>query len=170
MPDENPWLSPDEQTAWRALVAVMILLPGALDAQLMRDSSLSHFEYGVLAMLSEAPNRTLRMSQLAALNDSSLSRLSHVVSRLEQRGAVSRTTCPEDRRANNAHLTEAGFELVVSAAPNHARRVRELVFDHLTSQQVEQLAEIAGAIGTHLDPENRIGRVTSAPEPKITPV
>lgn len=156
MPNDVNWLNPEEARTWRALVAVVILLPGALDAQLMRDSGLSQFEYGALALLSEAPDRTLRMSQLAALNDSSLSRLSHVIARLEQRGAVERFTCEEDRRATNVRLTDAGFDIVVEAAPGHVQRVRELIFDHLTTTQVRQLEHIASAIGANLDPENRL--------------
>lgn len=156
MASEIQWLSDDEQRAWRALMAVVILLPGALDAQLSRDNDLSHFEYGVLAMLSEAPDRTLRMSQLAALNDSSLSRLSHVATRLEQRGAITRSTCPTDRRANNATLTDDGYGLVVAAAPAHVQRVRELIFDQLAPPQVAQLEEIGDAIRANLDPENRL--------------
>lgn len=155
-PGDPVWLSDDEQRAWRALVAIVVLLPNALDAQLDRDAKLSHFEYATLVLLSEAPNHTLRMSQLAALNDSSLSRLSHVASRLEARGAIVRTTCTEDRRANNATLTPAGLELVVKAAPGHVQRVRELVFDKLSADQVSQLEEIAELIRPELDPENTI--------------
>lgn len=164
MVEEPQWLTPEEARAWRALVAVMLLLPGALDAQLIRDSGLNHFEYGALALLSEAEDQTLRMSQLAALNDSSLSRLSHVVSRLEQRGAVERFTCDQDRRAHNVRLTDVGQCLVEAAAPGHVRRVRELIFDWLSARQVNQLAEIAGAISSNLDPENRLSPDRAAHE------
>lgn len=156
MTSEPRWLSEDEQRAWRALLSVVVLLPGALDVQLQRDSGLSNFEYGVLSMLSDAPDRTLRMSQLAALNDSSLSRLSHVATRLEQRGTIVRRTCPEDRRANIATLTEAGYALVTATAPGHVERVRELVFDQLTEKQVGELQAIGEAIGANLDPEKRL--------------
>ncbi len=156
MSAETQWLNDDEQRAWRALMAVVVLLPGALDTQLQRDSGLSQFEYGVLAMLSEAPDRTLRMSQLATLIDSSLSRLSHVATRLEERGTIVRRTCPDDRRANIATLTEAGYAIVAAAAPGHVKRVRELVFDRLTSNQVAELAKIGEAIGENLDPEKRL--------------
>lgn len=148
------WLTEDEQRAWRALVAVVVLLPHALDTQLDRDAKLSHFEYGALALLSEAPDYTLRMSQLASLTDSSLSRLSHVASRLEARGAITRTTCPQDRRANNATLTQTGLELVTKAAPGHVRHVRELIFDQLSDEQVGQLEAIAETIRRKLDPDN----------------
>lgn len=155
MSSETQWLSDDEQRAWRALMAVVVLLPGALDSQLQRDSGLSHFEYGVLAMLSEAPERTLRMSQLATLVDSSLSRLSHVARRLEERGTIVRRTCPDDRRANIATLTEAGYALVVATAPAHVAHVRELVFDVLTDKQVLELEQIGDAIRTNLDPDKQ---------------
>ncbi|NQU36185.1 MAG: MarR family transcriptional regulator [Actinobacteria bacterium] len=133
-----------------------MLLPPALDAQLQRDADLSVFDFGVLAMLSEAPGRTLRMGQLAALNDSSLSRLSHVVKRLEERGAIVRSQSATDRRANNATLTDEGFALVERAAPAHVERVRQLVFDELTKRQIGQLAEIGEAISKNLDPEHRL--------------
>ena len=156
MSEDQKWLTGDEQRAWRALMAVVVLLPGALDTQLQHDSHLSNFEYGVLAMLSEAPDRTLRMSQLATLNDSSLSRLSHVARRLEERGTIVRQQCADDRRANIATLTDAGMTLVREAAPGHVARVRELIFDQLSGDQVSELEQIADAIRSNLDPEKRM--------------
>lgn len=156
MSEEQKWLSKDEQRAWRALMAVVVLLPGALDTQLQRDSHLSNFEYGVLAMLSEAPDRTLRMSQLATLNDSSLSRLSHVARRLEERGSIIRRQCDDDRRANIATLTDEGYALVKEAAPGHVARVRELIFDRLSPKQIGELEQIGDAIRSNLDPEKRM--------------
>lgn len=152
MRPDAQWLSEDEQRAWRALLAVVVLLPGALDRQLVAESQLSQFEYGVLALLSEAPERTLRMSQLAALNDSSLSRLSHVASRLEDRGYIVRSTCPEDRRANLATLTDDGMAKTIAAAPGHVANVRALIFDQLSATQIANLTEIAGTIRATLDP------------------
>ncbi len=106
---ESPrWLSPDELRAWLPVGGLLLKLPAALDAQMQRDSGLSHFEYLVLANLSEAPDRTRRMSELAALANGSLSRLSHVVKRLEARGWVERKACPTDGRYTNAVLTAAG--------------------------------------------------------------
>src|SRR5919107_3476262 len=110
---ENRWLTDDERVVWVRLAAVLELLPGALDAQLRRDADLSHYEYFVLAMLSEAPGRTLRMTALAARTNATLPRLSHVVRRLEDRGLVRRFPCPEDGRATNAQLTDAGWHKVV---------------------------------------------------------
>ena len=123
--ENTRWLSADEMSAWRKFVAVVELLPGALDGQLQRDADLSHFEYFVLAMLSEAPERTLRMTELGSETNSTLPRLSHVVSRLEKRGLVERHPCPEDRRATNATLTPAGWEKVVETAPGHVGAVRD---------------------------------------------
>ena len=103
------WLDDAQQSAWRKLIEVVELLPGSLDSQLRRDADLSHFDYFTLAMLSEAPNRSLRMTALAELTNSTLPRLSHVASRLEERGYLERTPCPTDRRATNATLTEQGW-------------------------------------------------------------
>ena len=114
---EPLWLTEEERAAWLRLVAVVELLPGVLDAQLRADSELTHFEYFVLAMLSEAPERTLRMTTLAQRTNATLPRLSHVVNRLERRGLVERFPCPEDGRATNTRLTSAGWITVVAAAP-----------------------------------------------------
>lgn len=146
------WLDEDELAAWVRLAAVLELLPGVLDSQLRRDVALMHFEYFVLAMLSEAPQRTLRMTALAAQTNATLPRLSHVVRRLEDRGLVERFPCPEDARATNARLTPAGWRKVREAAPGHVANVREHVIDALTPDQVHQLAGIAEAILGRLDP------------------
>lgn len=147
------WLTDDELQAWIRLVAVVELLPGTLEQQLRRDSDLSHFEYFVMAMLSEAPGRRLRMTALAARANATLSRLSHVVSRLEARGLVERAPCPQDGRATNALLTDSGWDVVVAAAPGHVEQVWRVVFDALEPEQVGQLREIAGAILGRLDPD-----------------
>ena len=126
------WLDEDERAAWLRLIAVVELLPGVLDAQLRADAGLTHFEYFVLAMLSEAPERTLRMTALAQRTNATLPRLSHVVRRLEDRGLVERFPCPEDGRATNARLTPAGWDAVVAAAPGHVETVRRHVLDPLT--------------------------------------
>jgi DNA-binding MarR family transcriptional regulator len=152
---EPRWLDADERAAWLRLVAVVELLPGALDAQLRRDSRLSHFEYFVLAMLSEAAERRLRMTSLAQRTNATLPRLSHVIARLEARGLVERFPCPEDRRATNARLTAAGLDAVVAAAPGHVGAVRELVLDPLSRDQLGELTAIGEALLTRLDPEGR---------------
>lgn len=159
---ETEWLDETERDAWLRLVAVVELLPGVLDAQLRAEAGLTHFEYFVIAMLSEAPERTLRMTSLAVRTNATLPRLSHVVRRLEDRGLVERFPCPEDGRATNARLTETGWGAVVAAAPGHVATVRRNVLDPLTREQVAQLRDIAEALLTRLDPE---GRMTSLYDP-----
>ncbi|MDX1888831.1 MarR family winged helix-turn-helix transcriptional regulator [Mycolicibacterium sp. 050158] len=142
-----------EMAAWVRLASVLELLPGVLDAQLRRDANLMHFEYFALAMLSEAPKRTLRMSALALQTNSTLPRLSHVIKRLEDRGLVERLPCPEDARATNARLTTAGWRKVREAAPGHVANVRYNVIDALTPEQIRQLADIGEAILNRVDPD-----------------
>ncbi|WP_374203174.1 MarR family winged helix-turn-helix transcriptional regulator [Streptomyces sp. ST2-7A] len=151
---EPRWLDPEERETWLELVGLMIRLPTALDTQLRRDAGLSHFEYQVLAGLSEAPERTLRMSDLAVFADGSLSRLSHVVKRLEQRGWVRRTPDPANGRYTLAVLTDTGMEKVVATAPGHVEEVRRLVFDPLTAARRRQLREIGARINTAIGPDD----------------
>ncbi|NTW41913.1 MAG: MarR family transcriptional regulator [Cellulomonadaceae bacterium] len=154
--DQTRWLDADELRAWVRLQAVVELLPGALDSQLRRDADLSHYEYLLLAMLSEAPDRSLRMSDLAAATNATLPRLSHVVTRLEARGYVTRAPSPDDGRATVASLTEQGWAKVVASAPGHVAAVRHHVLDALTPEQVAQLDAIALAVVRTLDPTNRL--------------
>ncbi|HWJ67181.1 MAG TPA: MarR family transcriptional regulator [Nocardioides sp.] len=162
---EENWLDEHEMAAWLRLVAIAELLPGVLDSQLRRDAGLSHFEYFVLAMLSEVPDRTLRMTALAQRTNATLARLSHVVRRLEDRSLVERSPCPDDARATNAHLTDAGWDLVVAAAPGHVANVRAHVLDGLTAEQVRHLAEVGDALLSRLDPQ---GRMTALYRPDVT--
>ena len=150
-PGDARWLDGAEQHAWRQLAAVILKLPSELDAQLRRDAAMSHFEYWVIALLSEAPERTLRMSQLAGQANASLSRLSHVVSRLEKRGWVARRPCPDDARATLAVLTDEGWERVRATAPGHVATVRRLVFDALDDDDVGELARLCAAILARVD-------------------
>jgi DNA-binding MarR family transcriptional regulator len=156
LPVDVRWLDDDERTAWVRLAAVLELLPGVLDSQLRRDAQLTHFEYFVLAMLSEAPDHTLRMTHLAGQTNATLPRLSHVVKRLEERGLVERHPCPEDARATNARLTPGGWDKVRETAPGHVATVRASVIDALTPEQVDQLAAIGDAILDRIDPERRV--------------
>jgi len=149
---DTPWLDDEERAAWVRLAAVVELLPGVLDSQLRRDAQLSHFEYYALAMLSEAPAHTLRMTALAMLTNATLPRLSHVVQRLENRGLVQRFPCPEDARATNVRLTPDGGDTVLHTAPGHVANVRQHVIDALTHEQLHQLTGIADAILGRLDP------------------
>jgi len=144
------WLSDDEQQAWIAVAHLVLQLPGALDAQLQRESGINLFEYMVLSRLSMAPDRTSRMSELAEPTGGSLSRLSNVIKRLEQRGFVRREPDPGDGRYTNAILTEPGWEKVVAAAPGHVAAVRHLVLDPLGPAQIAALGEIGEQLRTHL--------------------
>jgi DNA-binding MarR family transcriptional regulator len=149
--DDPKWLSAGDRETWHVLAEVMVRTLAALDAQLQRDSGLSHFEYGILSGLSEAPDRTLQMSLLAGTANGSLSRLSHAVKRLEERGWVRRAPSPGDGRLTEATLTEAGWEKVAASAPGHVAQVRKLVFDVLTPEQLEQLRGIGLAMLEVLD-------------------
>jgi DNA-binding MarR family transcriptional regulator len=144
------WLTQKERETWLALVPVMLKLTPALDSQLQRDSALTHFDYQCMAMLSESEGRMLRMSELAALVNSSLSRLSHVIKKLETRGWVERTPCADSRRVTMVQLTDPGMSVVERAAPGHVEAVRDLVFDGLTEDQVTQLRQITEVINDNL--------------------
>jgi DNA-binding MarR family transcriptional regulator len=148
---EPRWLDGIERDAWLSLIGVIIRLPAALDAQLQRDAGLSHFEYMVMVNLSNADDHVLRMSQLAALCHSSLSRLSHVVARLERRGWLRRDPCPDDGRATLATLTDDGFAKLASAAPGHVDAVRAYVIDALDPEQLGQLSALGDTILGRLD-------------------
>ena len=143
---EHRWLDDEEQHAWRAFLRAAAAVDDALDRQLQRDAGMPHAYYQVLAMLSEAPGCTLRMSELAGLTTSSASRLSHAVSRLEERGWVRRERHPTDRRGSLAVLTDDGWAAVQAAAPGHVAAVRAAVFDRLEPDQVSQLREISEAL------------------------
>ncbi|MEV0155492.1 MarR family transcriptional regulator [Micromonospora sp. NPDC050686] len=158
-------MTSEQLATWVRLAAMVELLPGALDSQLRRDAGLTHFEYMVLAMLSEASERTLRMTALAARTNATLPRLSHVVRRLEDRGLVERLPCPQDKRATNARLTEAGWQKLVESAPGHVDNVRHHVFEALTPEQVAQLASITGAILDRLDPDGVMTAAHQRPTP-----
>jgi DNA-binding MarR family transcriptional regulator len=127
-------------------VSLLLRLPAAIDAEFQRDAGITHFEYMVLSSLSEAPERSLRMSDLAGLSSGSLSRLSHVVSRLEKRGWVRRESCPGDGRFINAVLTDDGWDKVVAAAPGHVEAVRKLVIEALTPEEFRALGESSQSI------------------------
>lgn len=149
---ERPGLSGDRLAAWASVATMLERLPAALDAQLQRDSGLSHYEHGLLFALDTAPDRTLRMSTLAGYASSTLSRLSRAVSRLEKQGWVRREVDPTDGRFTLAVLTDDGHAHVARSTPAHHTLVEELVFDSLTEAQVRQLAEISARIATTIDP------------------
>ena len=148
------WLDEEQQRTWRTWLSVAELLPRVLDAQLQRDAGLSHAAYVVLAMLSEAPGRSRRMSDLARRANQSQSRLSHTVARLEERGWVRRERSAEDGRGHVAVLTDAGWDVVRSVAPGHVEAVRAAVFDPLTDEQTRALGEALQAVLDRLDPDH----------------
>jgi DNA-binding MarR family transcriptional regulator len=132
---EPRWLKSGELETWKTLQLTMALLTSALGDQLQRDSNLSFLEYYVLAGLSDQPEHTMRLSNLAVLANSELSRLSHLIRRLESRGLVRREPDPNDGRFTNAILTPDGYAELVKAAPGHVELVRKLVFDPLTDAE-----------------------------------
>ena len=148
------WLDEEQQRTWRAWLSVAELLPRVLDAQLRRDAGISHAAYVVLAMLSESPDRSRRMSDLARRANQSPSRLSHTVTRLEDRGWVRRARSAEDGRGNVAVLTDAGFEVVRSVAPGHVDAVRSAFFDPLEREQTKALRAALERVVEQLDPEH----------------
>ncbi len=145
------WLTATELASWLSVVRLMTWLPWSIDQQLQRDSKLRMVEYQVLAMLSESPERTMRMSSLAEVTNASLSRLSHLVERLEKRGFVRREPDSADGRFTNAILTEQGFRALVEAAPGHLEHVRSLVVDVLSPEQLRRLGRDAARIMSRID-------------------
>ena len=148
------WLTPEEQRAWRAFRAASLLLEDAFDRQLQQEAGLPHLYYSVLATLSEAPDRSLRMTELAEALKITRSRLTYAVTRLEKDGTVRREGCPSDGRGSTAVLTDAGLALLERTAPGHVETVRTTLFAHLTPEQVGQLEEICTSIADTLQ-DNR---------------
>lgn len=152
------WLSAQERECWLALMAVSMQLPSLLDSELHRQARITLFDYHVLAMLSEAEGRMLPMSELAGRTNASLSRLSHVVKKLEGRGWVERSQSAADARVTVAHLRDAGMDMLADLAPEHVNSVRNLIFDGLTDDDVADLARIGRKLIGRLEPEHWIFR------------
>jgi DNA-binding MarR family transcriptional regulator len=150
---EPNWLDDEQLAAWLRFSGVLIQLPAELDSEMQRLAGITNFEYGVMAGLSESPGRTMRMSVLAGYARGSLSRLSHLIKRLESRGWVRRELDPEDGRYTNAILTDAGYAKVVAIAPGHVEVVRRLVVDVLTPAQLRQLGDISARLLKTLNPD-----------------
>lgn len=149
-----PWLDAEERSAWMTLIAMLMAVPTAIDAQLKRDSGLNFFEYSILSSLSQPDEHAVQMSNLAMLAGGSLSRLSHAVSRLERQGYVKRrTNTVNESRCIEAVLTREGLDALIAAAPAHVREARRLVFDRLTPTQVRQLHKIAHELAEAASPE-----------------
>lgn len=158
-----PRMSAQESAAWTRLMRVTELLPAALDAQLQRDSEMTHFEFVVLSTLRLSDESRLQMSDLAHATNSTLPRLSRVVTRLAERGWLIRETSPADRRATDVQLTSEGRAALIKAVPGHVSTARALVIDALSPAQLDALADAADAIGARLDPDNRFGWMADAP-------
>ncbi|HEV7472011.1 MAG: MarR family transcriptional regulator [Pseudonocardia sp.] len=148
--EHTRWLDDAEQRTWRGFLTANRLLFERVERQLQNEARMPHAYFEILVRLSEAPDRTLRMSRLAETSLSSRSRLSHAVARLEQAGWVRRIACPTDRRGSFAELTDAGMAALEEAAPGHVETVRSLLFDALTPEQQASLREISEAVVAHL--------------------
>lgn len=162
------WLDGEERAAWLANSAIMISLPAALDARMQRESGMTFFEYMVLSVLSEQPARTLQMSDLAARTSASLSRLSHVVGRLEKRGLLTRARIPGSGRRTSATLSEAGCAEVVAAAPGHVAAVREYLIDGLEPHELAALQRIGASVDAAIN-RRAPDSVPTASDPPETP-
>jgi DNA-binding MarR family transcriptional regulator len=147
---ETRWLDAEEQRAWRAYLDALHLLHDRLEAALQRDAGLSHADYEIFVILSEAPGRQLRMSELAERALFSRSRLSHAVARMERAGWVVRSSCPDDRRGTFATLTDAGYEKLRDAAAGHVDAVRAYVLDRLSREEFLELGRLSETLARHL--------------------
>ena len=147
------WLDLEEQKAWRAWLYSAQLLMDRFDRDLIQGTGISQSYYEILVALSESQGRMLRMSELADRCLSSRSRLSHAVSRLEERGWVRRQTCEDDGRGQLAVLTDEGFAALEAAAPLHVESVRTHLFDQLSPRQVENMRDFGETLLRHLDPQ-----------------
>jgi DNA-binding MarR family transcriptional regulator len=162
MTEENKpfrWLDAREQKAWRAYLVASSRLQEVLDRELQAQSGMPHTYYMILAMLSEAPEHGIKMTELAQVLKSSVSRLSHAVRKLEEAGWIRRDADPADGRVTYACLTPEGLRVLKEAAPGHVTTVVDNVFDRLSDDQVEQLYEISAAIIGAVAPETDPGDV-----------
>lgn len=144
------WLDDDEQLTWRTFLSTMQLLMDRFDRQLQHDSGIVLTYYEMLVRLSEAPDRSLRMSELAESSLSSRSRVSHAVARMEESGWIRRRSCPTDRRGQLAELTDEGMRVLREAAPGHATTVQEVLFDGLSPEQQAALLDVGETLVAHL--------------------
>ncbi|MEE6287154.1 MarR family transcriptional regulator [Georgenia sp. MJ173] len=151
-PGDPRWLSTTERESWLSITELVTTLPGALDTRMQQQAGITFYEYMVMAMLSENEERTLQLSDLAELTSGSLSRLSHVLTRLERQGWVERARSPHNPRARVATLTDAGMDKVRVTAPLHVNDVRSLIFDALDPRQVTELAEILAPVIERIRP------------------
>lgn len=152
--EQTRWLSDEQQAAWRAYIVGTTLLMDALDRELRHAHGLSLGEYEILVRLSESPNRTLRMAQIADSMRHSRSRVTHTVSRMEKAGLISRCAAEGDRRGVDARMTDKGWDLLVQAAPTHVTGVREHFVDLATDEQFTVLGRVMDAVSDHLLAQN----------------
>ena len=151
-----------QSDTWLQLIAISELLPAALDAQLRRDSHLTHFEFAVLSLVQLAPLGALSPSDIARPLNTTLPRLSHVLARLEERGLVTRTAAKQDRRNVEVRLTTEGRRVVVKATPGHIETAKALVIDQFTDDELEVLGMLLRRITDRLDPSDRLGHAVRA--------
>jgi DNA-binding MarR family transcriptional regulator len=149
--EAGPWLTAEQLSAWLSLVGLIVRLPSAIESQLQRDANLGMVDYQVMAMLAKSPERTVRLSSLASRAAVSQSRLSHVVTRLENRGLVRREPDACDGRFTNAILTDDGMATLAAAAPAHVEYVRKIVIDALTPERLRRLGQDADRILTRIE-------------------
>ncbi|MFG2554081.1 MarR family winged helix-turn-helix transcriptional regulator [Streptomyces sp. NPDC048581] len=149
---EPRWLTHEEQLVWRSYMEASTLLWDHLDRQLQRDAGMPHVYYGLLVKLGEAPQRRLRMTELAMLAKITRSRLSHAIARLEKNGWVRREDCPDDKRGQFAVLTDQGVRVLRDTAPGHVEAVRQAMFDRLSREQQQALGEIMQIVAEGLQP------------------
>ena len=164
------WLTPDEQRSWRNFLEAHRLVFARLERQLQAEHDLSHWDYEILVRLSEAPQRRLRMSDLADATLSSRSRLSHAVGRMERLGWIDREGCPDDKRGTLARLTDAGFVALEAAAPGHVEEVRRSLVDRMSADEFAALGAIFEALVRQLEaPDVADTRGTQAPSAQSLP-
>ena len=150
---DDPWLSDAQQQVWRTFLTMNAALNERIERDIQQAAGMPHAYYLVLAMLSESPDRTSRMSQLADLAQMSQSRLSHAVARLEESGWVTRTPAQDDKRGQLATLTDAGYIRLVEVAPSHAETVRSIMFDGLSEEQLVEFGKICQQVLDRAQPE-----------------
>lgn len=143
---DEPWLTHEQQATWRTYLAMTAALNARIERDLQHASGMPHAYYLILAMLSEAPGRSMRMHQLADIVQASQSRMSHAVARLEDYGWVRREQAPGDKRGQLAILTDAGHVRLVELAPGHAETVRSTMFDPLSDSQLLEFREICETV------------------------
>lgn len=164
--NETPrWLSQVEQQDWRAFISVLNLLPTQFERDLQQAHGLSMADYEILVRLSESPDRSMRMSDLAEFTLASRSRLTHQIDRMETEGLVTREPCPNDKRGYLAVMTEAGWQLLVAAAPSHVESVRKRLMDALSPEQFAELGEISRSILNALAPELQAKAIVPSGKP-----